>query len=495
MTCFGVLGSAHLQITGRIGSSAVARVRRGEFSASFGGTGLTIAVALASLGDRVEFATAVPDRQINLMILDALRAAGIGVHAAFDPLLPDAGESCHYMPNGEVWSGVTATPIERVQFRAKQIDKVIDPAEEVIVEATLHPHTIEAAILRATAQNKRVWIAAASEYAVPHLLPVLAKGVRPAGLFVKDGELGVAIREAARTRGLGAMPPSPPGLDTALNGLLVHTTRQLQTCTLWAPDRAVPLAETNSEHRAVGSPNSWPDLADHFMATSLHLMAAEQLPMSEAVARGAWRVRHELLERSHAKHGDALEARLATLTHDALTGLGNRHNLANWLRRFDDDNEMALLMIDLDHFKKINDTFGHDTGDIVLAQVGTILRAAVRHQDRAFRVGGEEMMVLLPDTPIDAARDVAERIRGTIEAHPFAHGRVTSSIGVAMGMVRDIDPMREAADHALYVAKEGGRNRVVLASALPPTPEKVPDSAPSAPSRQLALPLLAVDGK
>jgi diguanylate cyclase (GGDEF)-like protein len=125
-------------------------------------------------------------------------------------------------------------------------------------------------------------------------------------------------------------------------------------------------------------------------------------------------------------------------------------------------------MCDLDRFKSVNDTYGHQAGDAVLKQFAKILRNEVREIDRAGRFGGEEFMLLLPGTVLDAAVTFAERVRKQIEAHTFTfdHHTIqrTASIGVSAWphpRVKDCDALVKAADDALYVAKETGRNRVV----------------------------------
>ena len=157
---------------------------------------------------------------------------------------------------------------------------------------------------------------------------------------------------------------------------------------------------------------------------------------------------------------------------DELTGLFNRRHLmetlASEVRRSDRHHHpFALLIADIDRFKDYNDRNGHLAGDAVLTRVGAILRECLRTVDLAARYGGEEFVAILPETPVEDALDVAERIRADIAAEPFAGGRVTVSLGVAEFPVhgRASEPLLAAADAALYRAKREGRNRVVRAGA------------------------------
>jgi diguanylate cyclase (GGDEF)-like protein len=130
---------------------------------------------------------------------------------------------------------------------------------------------------------------------------------------------------------------------------------------------------------------------------------------------------------------------------------------------------MALALVDLDFFKKVNDTFGHEAGDAVLVAVSKALQKDRRALDTVARLGGEELALLLPSTTMEGAREVAERVRARIEALEVATAagliRVTASFGVAIyrSRVGDHGEMFDRADRALYAAKRAGRNRVELA--------------------------------
>lgn len=127
----------------------------------------------------------------------------------------------------------------------------------------------------------------------------------------------------------------------------------------------------------------------------------------------------------------------------------------------------ALLMMDLDHFKRVNDTHGHVVGDSVLQKLGEILRQSIRENDLAFRYGGEEFAIILPDTGVRGARYVAERIRSATEAEVFEPGSIDLKLTISIGVATcpDAPSIRElivAADNALYQAKERGRNQIVV---------------------------------
>ncbi|MCY1210407.1 putative diguanylate cyclase DgcQ [compost metagenome] len=173
--------------------------------------------------------------------------------------------------------------------------------------------------------------------------------------------------------------------------------------------------------------------------------------------------------------GEALRALAET---DALTGLANRRvftarfalEYAHCARA---QLPIALIMLDIDHFKRINDHWGHASGDIVLRQVAQVLRTRVRGVDLAARLGGEEFAILLPRTGVADAAAVADQLRqavGGLSCEPAADAiakgniRFTASFGVAQIVpdgTNDLEALVLVADQRLYAAKAGGRNRVV----------------------------------
>lgn len=161
---------------------------------------------------------------------------------------------------------------------------------------------------------------------------------------------------------------------------------------------------------------------------------------------------------------------------DQLTGLPNRRAFEAEFHRMISETDRyggssALVIADVDHFKNVNDTYGHETGDLVLQGVASTLNGMRRSTDHVMRLGGEEFGLLLPQTNQQGALEVAERCRRALEAMvvrtPGAEVRVTASFGVAMYVARSnaADRLYERADKALYAAKHAGRNRVELSPA------------------------------
>ena len=174
----------------------------------------------------------------------------------------------------------------------------------------------------------------------------------------------------------------------------------------------------------------------------------------------------------HANMHDEKKKQAVT---DGLTGIANRRHFNDTLlkeferaRRY--DKTLSLVVVDLDFLKKINDTYGHQAGDQAIKSIGGVLAKSCRSVDTAARYGGEEFCLLLPDTETEDAMRLAERVRVRIaETFIEGPGNISASLGVATypAHASDPDELFQAADHALYEAKETGRNRVCIANETP----------------------------
>ena len=221
--------------------------------------------------------------------------------------------------------------------------------------------------------------------------------------------------------------------------------------------------------------------------------------------------RHELLARvrtqiKRKRHSDFLRHRLAESVElsitDALTGLHNRRYMEGHLRTLVSEairtsGKLSMLVADIDHFKNVNDTYGHDVGDAVLKEFAVRLKRNTRGVDLACRLGGEEFVIIMPDTDVARAYQVGERLRACVAADNFPISedqsvRVTASVGIGTLERPDDTPetIFKRADNALYTAKRRGRNRVGADAALPAAISAV--AAPQC-ARKVTRPFRAFD--
>jgi diguanylate cyclase (GGDEF)-like protein len=174
----------------------------------------------------------------------------------------------------------------------------------------------------------------------------------------------------------------------------------------------------------------------------------------------------------------------ALATSDELTGLKNHRAFQKRLseeldRARNAPGSLSLLLIDVDHFKQYNDTFGHPAGDDVLRAVARLLQGAVRTTDFVARYGGEEFAVILPGAGGEEASEIGERLRTAVASAPWLHRAVTASFGAATlhGATHDKARLISEADKALYLSKRGGRNRVTHRQLSPEDRPALPATA------------------
>ncbi|WP_183331823.1 diguanylate cyclase [Halomonas campaniensis] len=250
---------------------------------------------------------------------------------------------------------------------------------------------------------------------------------------------------------LGGLPLeaiSGPETDPAMSRILPEDAQRVEAQTRHS---AATMANVHVEFRALHADGS------------IHWIECRSTPQKEADGGILWTgILLDITQRKLAE--ERVQAMAIT---DGLTGITNRQELGRLLEK-----EMAraaryasplsLIMYDLDHFKRINDRFGHNTGDDVLKTVASLVNANLRSSDMHGRWGGEEFMVLLPQTGLDAASQVAEKLRHEIASHRFDRlGTVTASFGVVELAGRESSrSLVQRVDEALYRAKALGRNRV-----------------------------------
>lgn len=268
----------------------------------------------------------------------------------------------------------------------------------------------------------------------------------------------------------------PPGSDLYYAGLLL-TCSAILTFFRLRVVIAVPTAWAVVVMYEVAALLLTETPAEIVVSNSFFLIGLNIIGMA-ACSSMEWQVRRESVDRlligDKTRQIDALRQESEYRSrHDDLTGLPNRRDFYELVeerisQRIERLATFALVMIDVDHFKRINDTFGHSVGDDVLREVACRLRGSLRRDDVLYRYGGEEFLLLLPETGVDGAVEIVERVRALVASRPIRTGDLAVPLTVSLGVapasaeLEPIDLLVERADAALFRAKQRGRDRVVL---------------------------------
>lgn len=280
------------------------------------------------------------------------------------------------------------------------------------------------------------------------------------------------------------MPPGWDGIETIEHLWSVDENLMVVICTAYNDYNWKEMS------KQLGNMDRWLILKKPFdnlevrqLAASLtekwHLAQQARLTMAELeqlVETRTASLQLEILERKECER-KLLEARDALeyqATHDPTTGLMNRSALNDALERELSRSQrnvdsFAIMLVDIDHFKQVNDNHGHQTGDTVLKEVAEQLQNSVRPYDIVGRYGGEEFLILLPECCVDEAMDVADRVRRSVSEAIFEIGDTAIPITISLGLTAcdgkkpvNVDSLIRHADDALYQAKKNGRNRVIV---------------------------------
>ncbi|RTZ16626.1 GGDEF domain-containing protein [Vibrio aquaticus] len=278
------------------------------------------------------------------------------------------------------------------------------------------------------------------------------------------------------------------------NGDIDIPIANLQVLTWWLSDNQIPIQHSAPEYTnitllelATGSGHSQGEFKMTINSIELvgHYISAENLAFSlltfwvcMALVYSVVEIRrsHNLILRSHFRqdHLSRLNKELkeqnihfAELANrDALTGAMNRHSIREWLDSAYADStgkRLSVLYLDIDHFKSVNDLYGHSMGDDILREFTMVVLSTLSSSERLVRWGGEEFVVFCPGRDIEEISQLAEQVRRRVESHIWVHGDpLTTSIGVASLGDERVNEMLTRADEALYKAKRQGRNRVVV---------------------------------
>ena len=444
-----VAGSAHIDVLARSSEEGFSIEMPGRVFLEIGGPACRIATHLSALNRQVRFLTALnKSSPYSSMILSHLAEHNIDVRVMHDDDLPSAVVTTHIGSGGDVLSAVSSIPVGDHAFEEKEVREAMQGAVCAILDCYLSPPALSMMANAANALGIPLYISTVSS----------AKSLRVAPLPRSDAVFFDESNAKYFAKSIGS-DPSLSAISMALSSTVVCHMHNVGA-SIALPSGEIfsfPVLAASAQHLSGGD--------NAFIAAFIH-KSLEGADLHEVVDFSAAFVAQQNGARKGLDH--ALQSLHSQASRDPLTGLFNRRYIDREINRalaiLDSRGEpFSLVILDIDHFKSINDRFGHDVGDIVIKTVGEVLQATLRNTDVAARWGGEEYLCLLHNTERDTAAQVAERIRAQIEKTVFeGAGRVTASVGVCAADDASLGhtELIRRADNALYRSKRNGRNMV-----------------------------------
>lgn len=448
-----VAGSALVDVIATIEQPNPPINHLGRTTIAFGGCAYNMAVNLAALKDPTCFVTALNDGTFSQMIKQKLTKAGVRAHIF---TLPELGDAIYtgIFQNGEMVNAVSATFTHTVEFTDHFISGALKGAKAAIATCCLSAKTLNQIVRLANAENIPVYLAAISTYEAPRLLEV-------------QGQVAACFMNATEYKALAEVAKTTDGhaLAAKLNTTCI-ITKGADGVDIFTPDNQQNLrgAIMAVEGNTLGA-------GDLFMTSTIHALHSAGKELGPAI-QFAFDEVGKILNRDDANlaHDNLLKGDISAIIsnaeRDKLTQVLNRHGLERKLADITQNGSVYLAIVDVDHFKKINDTYGHPVGDAVLQAIAQKLTLSCRDDDIIGRWGGEEFVCVIHAQSPAQATQVAERIREamtTIKLKPLT-SPPTVSIGLCQINRKTLFAKALGqADEALYTAKQTGRNKVVYA--------------------------------
>lgn len=461
------IGSAHFDVIAQASKNSMGLDKPGLVRIETGGTANNIAINWAKLGANPHLVTTIPDTALGSTLISHLERELVTVHnIGSDNSATEIGVFCaHLGSDGELTQAISHMPVENSTFSEDELDEVLSDARLVIADCNLSSEELANIAIQCLTHDAQFAIAGVSEQKC-----VRAASTRGMCSFIS---LNRAEGQFFCQNLLGTIPASAHECAQ-----LISTYMQADVLLTLGADGAIWHTEGESTRveveKHLKSGNRLGS-GDGFLA-AFSLAISHGLPPRESLVR-ANRIAGIIGSKATANLGNAqaldhaLEELEAKATKDPLTGLSNREGARVGMeKRKSKNSSLAVLILDIDFFKKINDTYGHEVGDQAIRAVANLFKKALRDVDIACRWGGEEFVGFLNGSSLEEAHAVAERVRASIEAASIIPGKVvTVSLGIALR--KDSEPLEAClsrADQALYFSKQSGRNKVSTQLDLPP---------------------------
>lgn len=451
-----VAGAAHLDILSSTEDKSNVIDKAGKLTISFGGTAHNIATNLAIQDIPTTLMSALNTGAIADMILDELSRNHVRLHVQRVSTTDEAGFVAQ-THQGELTSAVTASLVDQVIFSGEFVTRGIGNAACIVADCNLSVQTLTQIIEIAKAKEIPVYIAAVSESKARKILEV-PQGI--ARVTLNENEMN-HLQSTLKTDSWQEVAKH--------TGHQFMITQGKKGVTLLSATEEVFVQNPQPLDQAISTLGC----GDLFLASFIKTHLFDGCFEDEALQR-AFDLTLKVLTQEQAHLGEShplesgVKAAIESAHRDPLTGILNRQGIDHYMTLLDPaKDKLCAIMLDIDHFKKINDTHGHNAGDAVLQTIAENLQRSMRRGDAVGRWGGEEFICLLKNLSLEKTERMAERLRKSIEDINFVvlDGKnVTASFGVTLKTKNeDLTTVLGRADKALYQAKKNGRNQVVIA--------------------------------
>lgn len=465
-------GSAHIDILATVTGDPKTKDRIGKVAMDIGGTGGNVAINCAALETQTRFVTALNGSAHSRIIVEHLEKAGVELLVLEDRALPMAAFVAQINPDGEMDSAISCMPVESVQFEESFILQALEDASLVFADCNLSIASLEQLAALCVEQEVPFFLAAVSEEKAMRAVAVLRGGAVAEALFLNRREAEYIKAHIAQES------PKKWVRSKVMEDMVLAEMLQCKVVITEGAEGAI-LVDGNRVYRIqapqVGEVRSLLGAGDAFMAGALTFFLQEKHVLQHALERAAYTAADVVIRDNCSLAEPRAIDRAIDFFHDearkdGLTQIFNRASTVHFgekmLNKSHKQNKpFAAIILDIDHFKSINDTWGHPEGDKVIKMVASIVQQAMRESDICGRWGGEEFVCLLPGATEEVALKVAERIRLTIQENLTEPRPITVSLGVALARPGvALGNIISEADKALYISKNSGRNRVTLFS-------------------------------
>lgn len=464
MTKYVAIGSAHLDVLARSEGDPKGIDQPGTAKIEVGGTACNVAINWAKLGLDARLLTITDGGALSTMVANHVKKQKVDVVLDHSESVGVGIFSAHLNNKGELVSAVSHMPISNHHFSDEAYDQALADAHYVLLDCNLSPEELSAASIECLARAIPFAIAGVSEEKSLKLNNVRSM---PTLVSLNNQEASYFLQKILKKK-----------INDPIERICILSDHLRCPCimtmgaegAIYYDGKAAPIWDKPEKSAAKGNRLG---AGDGFLAAFIHAMDVVSESNPRAALNRAIRIATILANREHSNLGSAKPLdqafdELGTKAYkDPLTGWANRAGAQAGLEQRKNDGAtypMAVLLMDIDYFKKVNDTLGHDQGDVAIKEISALAMACMRTQDIASRWGGEEFLCFLPQASENDGYQLAERIRRSIESTEILRDwPLTVSIGVSMATSSaDLDPAIKRADLALYEAKHAGRNQVSI---------------------------------